>query len=113
MIWKNQLVQSAIPLCNKKMGFPVGEKIISPEKAIEYAKMWIEKRRLDKKTSYKILQRKGIINLNPILVREQSKGKKEGSIIFTNVYEPEFRAVVRNFEGLKEGMRRNNKVSQR
>lgn len=58
------------------MGFPVGEKIISPEKAIEYAKMWIEKRRLDKKTSYKILQRKGIINFNPILVREQSKGEK-------------------------------------
>lgn len=79
--WRNNWVAVIEPPIEKgrvkvKMVERMGKKIIPPEKAIEYAKMWIEKRRLDKKIPYKILQRKDIITLNPILVREQSKGEK-------------------------------------
>ncbi|MFX1297702.1 MAG: hypothetical protein ACFFD2_22990 [Promethearchaeota archaeon] len=54
----------------------VGEKIISPEEAIESAKKWIKELGLAKKHSYRILQKPDIVNQTPLLIREQIRGKK-------------------------------------
>ncbi len=51
----------------------IGDKVISPKEAVRNAKTWIEKLGLSKKPSYAILQRKSVINLQPMLVREQIK----------------------------------------
>jgi hypothetical protein len=49
----------------------IGDKIISSEEAVRRAKTWIEKSRLSRKGPYSILRRKTVINLEPMLVREQ------------------------------------------
>jgi hypothetical protein len=51
----------------------IGQKIISPEEAISSAKKWIKELKLSKKAEYAILQKKGIRNLPPMLVREEIK----------------------------------------
>lgn len=51
----------------------IGEKIIPPEEAIKYAEKWIDELKLSKKPLYTILQKKGVRNLQPILVREEIK----------------------------------------
>jgi len=50
-----------------------GKRIITPERAVEYAKTWIDKLQLGEKPPYTILKKKGIINLQPIIVREEIK----------------------------------------
>jgi hypothetical protein len=49
----------------------VGEKIIAPSEAADYAKKWIDKFKLAEKPRYRILAKTGIMNLSPILVREE------------------------------------------
>jgi len=51
----------------------IGEKIILPEEAIKNAKRAIEELKLRDKPPYTILKKKGIKNLQPILVREEIK----------------------------------------
>ena len=56
-----------------KMPERIGKEIIPPKEAIEYAKNWIDELELSKKPPYAILQRSGVNNLQPILVREEIK----------------------------------------
>lgn len=49
----------------------IGEKIISSKEAIKYAKRAIRKLKLGEKPPHMILKKKGIKNLQPILVREE------------------------------------------
>jgi hypothetical protein len=51
----------------------IGEKFISPKTAVEFARKWIDKMPLARKDAYAVLQKKGIINQEPILVREEIK----------------------------------------
>lgn len=51
----------------------VGERIISPGEALEHVRKAIDERELGKKRPYTILKKRGIRNLQPILVREQIK----------------------------------------
>ena len=70
---------------NVEMVRRVGKEIIKPDKAVEYARRWIEELRLSKK--YPILQKKGITNLPPILVREQIEGpQKQEQMRVTSYY---------------------------
>jgi len=56
-----------------KMVERIGKEIIPPEEAIKYAKKWIDELGLYKKPPYAILQRSGVSNLQPMLVREEIK----------------------------------------
>lgn len=47
----------------------VGEKIIGPDEAVKYAYRWIKELGIARKPPYNILEKKGIRNLPPILVR--------------------------------------------
>jgi hypothetical protein len=49
----------------------IGAEIITPERAVEYARTWIRKLQLGEKPPYTLLRKKGIINLQPIVVREE------------------------------------------
>lgn len=76
--WHGQYVSVIEPPVIKgavevKMVERIGKEIIPPEEAIKYAKKWIEELGLYKKPSYAILQRSGVNNLQPILVREEIK----------------------------------------
>jgi len=51
----------------------IGEKVITSEKAVAFAKKWIEELKLSKEPVYAVLRKKGIRNLEPILVREVIK----------------------------------------
>lgn len=51
----------------------IGEKIILPEEAIESARKAIDALDLAKNPSYAVLKKKGMRNLQPILVREEIK----------------------------------------
>ena len=56
-----------------KMVRRIGKEIISPEEAIKYAKNWIDELELSKKLQYTILEEREVINLQPMLVREEIK----------------------------------------
>lgn len=58
----------------------IGERVITPERAVEFAKKWIEKLKLWDKPPYAVLRRKGIGNFEPILVREEIKPVKERGV---------------------------------
>jgi hypothetical protein len=51
----------------------IGDKVIPAEDAVRSARAWVSKSELSKKAPYSILRRKTVINLQPMLVREQSK----------------------------------------
>jgi hypothetical protein len=51
----------------------IGDKIISPQEAVRYARSWIDKLEIGKKPSYAILLKEGVKELEPMLVREQIK----------------------------------------
>jgi hypothetical protein len=51
----------------------IGETVISPKAAVESAKKGIEKMGLARKDAYAVLLKKGILNQEPILVREEIK----------------------------------------
>jgi hypothetical protein len=53
-----------------KMVERIGKEIIPSEEAIKYAKKWIDELGLYKKPPYALLQKSGVNNLQPILVRE-------------------------------------------
>lgn len=74
--WNNQYVAVIEPPVAKgqvrvKVVERIGREIISPEKAIEYAKMWIQKKKLYEKPAYAILRKENVRNLKPLLVREE------------------------------------------
>jgi hypothetical protein len=76
--WHDQYVAVIEPPVIKgtvevKMVERIGKEIIPPEEAIKYAKKWIDELELYKKPPYAILQRSGVNNLQPILVREEIK----------------------------------------
>ncbi len=76
--WHSQYVAVIEPPVIKgavkvKMVRRIGKEIISPEEAIEYARKWIKELGLYKKLPYTILQKSGVSNLQPMLVREEIK----------------------------------------
>lgn len=54
-----------------------GTKIIRKEEAIKHAQRWIDELGLAKRPAYALLRKKGVTNLEPILVREEIKLKKK------------------------------------
>src|SRR3972149_6834423 len=58
-----------------------GDRIISPERALKYAKNWIDELGLSKKPPHAILQKSGVKNLEPLLVREEiNQGLKRRAV---------------------------------
>lgn len=55
----------------------IGEKLLSPVQAVEYAKKWIAKMDLAKQSKYKLLGRRDAINLNPLLVCDRIPNSKD------------------------------------
>jgi hypothetical protein len=76
--WHNQYVAVIEPPVAKgtikvKLAERTGDKLISPEEAVNHTKRWIEKLGLAKRHPYTTLQKKDFRNLEPILVREEIK----------------------------------------
>jgi len=63
-----------------------GEKVISPEEAIKYARKAIDEHRLYEIPRYAILRKEGIRNLQPILVREEIRPGLEEEIKVPHYY---------------------------
>lgn len=55
----------------------IGEKLLSPAQAVEYAKRWIAEMNLAKQSKYKLLGRKDAINLKPMLVCDKIPDSKD------------------------------------
>lgn len=58
----------------------VGERFIEPKEAVRYALKHVDELGLSEKPPYNILQKKGIRNLEPILVREEIKPGMEEEV---------------------------------
>lgn len=54
----------------------VGKELLSPAQAVEYAKRWIADMKLAEHSKYKLLGRKDVDILEPILVREETPGSQ-------------------------------------
>lgn len=61
---------------NVEMVKRMGEKIIKPDEAVNYAMRWIAELQLGRK--YPVLQKEGMTHLQPILVHQQFPGPKAG-----------------------------------
>ena len=86
--WQNTYVAVIEPPVKGKVRVEeverVGEKIITPRQAVRFARRWIKELALAKRPPYSILQKEGIRNLTPILVREEIKPgmEKESKVPF-------------------------------
>lgn len=58
----------------------VGEELLSPDEALEYARRWIEELRLAEEPRYRLLKHEAVQPLKPVLVRDVVQGSEEDKV---------------------------------
>lgn len=89
--WDNQYVAVIEPPVEKgkvrvKAVKRIGEKIISAEEAVKFAEKWIDELGLIEKPAYSFLRKEGVINVQPLLVREGIKSEMEQEEMVPHYY---------------------------
>jgi hypothetical protein len=79
--WLNDYVAVVEPPIQKgsvrvKQVKRTGVKLLSGEAAVEHARRWIDELRLVEQSKYRLLAHKDVVNLEPIMVREETAGKR-------------------------------------
>lgn len=83
--WHNQYVAVVEPPIERgkvqvKREERIGEELLSPDEALEYARRWIAELDLAKQAKYRLLRHKEVEALEPVLVREEMLGSEEGNV---------------------------------
>ncbi len=85
--WHNKYVAIVEPPFEKgevkvKMVIRTGTKLLPPAEAVKHAKRLIKDMNLTKRGKYKLLGHKDVVNLEPILVREEIPGSQEKNVAY-------------------------------